>query len=63
MLGETKKKNEERRKGIQWGLLNYLKVQRSVTSRQPSPALPTKVFLCGGSEGGTCWVASPGPDG
>lgn len=43
--GEDFKKRVGER--IQLGLLNDPEVQRSVTPRQPSPLLPTKVFLCG----------------
>lgn len=46
----TGKKHKEREK-IQQGLLNYPEVQLSVTSRQLASVLPTKVFLCGCSEG------------
>lgn len=56
----TGKKHKEAER-IQQGLLNYPEVQHSVTSRQLSPVLPTKVFLCGSSEGGTCRLAAPGP--
>lgn len=46
----TGKRHTERER-IQRGLLNYPQVQLSVTSRQLSSVLPTKVFLCNGSEG------------
>lgn len=46
----TGKMHKEREK-IQQGLLNYPEVQLSVTSRQLSSVLPTKVFLCGSSKG------------
>lgn len=46
----TGKKHKERER-IQRGLLNYSQVQLSVTSRQLSSVLPTKVFLCGRSKG------------
>ncbi len=52
----TGKKHKEKEK-IQRGLLNYPKVQLSVTSRQLSSVLPTKVFLCGSSKG---WEDLPG---
>lgn len=57
----TGKKHTEGEK-IQQGLLNYPEVQLSVTSRQLSSVLPTKVFLCssrkGGREGLAGWWAS-----
>lgn len=46
----TGKKLKEKER-IQWGLLNYSEVHLSVTSRQLFSVLPTKVFLCGRSEG------------
>lgn len=46
----TGKRHTERER-IQQGLLNYPQVQLSVTSRQLSSVLPTKVFLCNSSEG------------
>lgn len=62
----TGKKHKEREK-IQQGLLNYPEVQLSVTSRQLSSVLPTKVFLCGSSKGvggPAGWrTRAPGPDG
>lgn len=58
----TGRKHKERER-IQRGLLNYSEVQLSVTSRQLSSVLPTKVFLCGRSKqaGGTCRLVDPGP--
>lgn len=62
----TGKKHKKREK-IQKGLLNYPEVQLSVTSRQLSSVLPTKVFLCGsckeagGPAGWRAWAL--GPDG
>lgn len=55
----TGKKHTEKER-IQQGLLNYPQVQLSVTSRQLSSVLPTKVFLCGSSEGGLPG-GGPGP--
>lgn len=56
----TGRKHKERER-IQQGLLNYSEVQLSVTSRQLSSVLPTKVFLCGRSEraGGDMPVGGP----
>lgn len=59
----TGKKHKERER-IQQGLLNYPEVQLSVTSRQLSSVLPTKVFLCGSSKGaggGGLPGGGPGP--
>lgn len=59
----TGKKHMEREK-IQQGLLNYPKVQLSVTSRQLSSFLPTKVFLYNSSNkgvGGPARVVGPNP--
>lgn len=55
----TGKKHKER-ETIQRGLLNYPEVQLSVTSRQLSSVLPTKVFLCGSSEEGWGVGGMPG---
>lgn len=44
---EDDRKKHKKRERIQKGLLNYPEVQLSVTSRQLSSVLPTKVFLCG----------------